>query len=157
MHTNNRFQWKPDVEFMKISQIISRTTGLNWNLFVLILMHFSCWFQIWLCFSTLLKHQKKSEKKEEKIAQDKIWSTPTWKKISSGLPLYCLIAHACTVYVMHGFHMLMLCLSQLFARCPSRPGKCNVVYKAVVLTWKQCYRTLTVHTHDARIWTNMNL
>ncbi len=32
--------------FDKISQVISRTTGPNIGLFVLILMHFRCWFQI---------------------------------------------------------------------------------------------------------------
>ncbi len=33
-----------------IIQVISRTTGPNIDLFVLILMHFPCWFQIWAEF-----------------------------------------------------------------------------------------------------------
>ena len=39
-----------DILFPKISQVISRTTGPNIGLFVLILMYFSCWFQIWAQF-----------------------------------------------------------------------------------------------------------
>ncbi len=34
------FQWKEDVLFMKISQVISRTAGPNIGLFGLILMRF---------------------------------------------------------------------------------------------------------------------
>ncbi len=54
---------------MKISQAISRTTGPNKGLFVLILMHFSCWSQIWL-FSTIFnnfENWKKFLKKNKDI------------------------------------------------------------------------------------------
>ena len=40
---------------MKISQVISRTTGPNKLLFVFILMHFQCCFQKWAYLLTILK------------------------------------------------------------------------------------------------------
>ena len=43
-----------NVLFMKISQVISRTTGPNIGLFGLILMHFPCWFQILIQYLTIL-------------------------------------------------------------------------------------------------------
>ena len=46
MLSNYAFQWKEDVLHMKIPQAISRTTGPNTGLFVLILMYFPCWYQI---------------------------------------------------------------------------------------------------------------
>ncbi len=57
LYTHYIFQWI-DVLFMKISQAISRTTGPNIGLFVFILMHFSCRFQIWTWKVTVLKFVK---------------------------------------------------------------------------------------------------
>ncbi len=62
------FYEKTDVLFVKIPQTISRTTGPNIGLFILNLMHFSYWFQIW---SQLLRIQnfffKISWKKNKKL------------------------------------------------------------------------------------------
>ena len=44
--------------FVKQSQAISRTTGPNIGLFVLILMHFPYWFKIWAHYETILKFLK---------------------------------------------------------------------------------------------------
>ncbi len=44
----HKFQWSEDVMFVKIQWAISRRTWSNTGLFVLILMHFTCWFQIWV-------------------------------------------------------------------------------------------------------------
>ena len=41
------FQWETHVLFVTISKVISRTTWPNTGLFVLILMHFPCLFQMW--------------------------------------------------------------------------------------------------------------
>ena len=47
LRVNTDVSWKYGILFMKISQVISRTTGSNIDLFVLILMHLSYQIQIW--------------------------------------------------------------------------------------------------------------
>ena len=59
---------------MKISQAISRTTGPNIGLFVLILMHFSCWFQLWAQNVTIVKFLKIFWKKLNIICtENSVW------------------------------------------------------------------------------------
>ena len=76
---------------------ISRTTGPNIGMFVLILMHFPCWFQIWIRNVTILKLLEKIQncrcwlqrvkcKTEGKVwvskksttAQSYVWSSGSW-------------------------------------------------------------------------------
>ncbi len=51
--------------FQKISQAFSRTTGPNIGLLILILMHFPCWFQIWVEYLTILKVLGKISRKNK--------------------------------------------------------------------------------------------
>ena len=60
---NYVFRWNEDPVLTKISQAISRTTGPNIGMFVLILMHFLCWFQIWSQNMKILKFWKKFKMK----------------------------------------------------------------------------------------------
>ncbi len=53
IYTNYIFWWRDDVLLMKNSQAISRIAVPNMGLFVLILMHFQCWFQIWAQYQTI--------------------------------------------------------------------------------------------------------
>ena len=46
LHANYMYQRNEDALFMKIQQAISRTTSPNIGLFVLILMHFSCHYEL---------------------------------------------------------------------------------------------------------------
>ena len=50
-----RFQYREDVLFMQIPQAISRTTGPNIGIFVLNLINFQYWFQIWSQYFAIVK------------------------------------------------------------------------------------------------------
>ncbi len=56
------FQQKENAWFKKIQEAILRTTGPNIGMFVLILMHFSCRFQIWKWNLQILNCWKLNEK-----------------------------------------------------------------------------------------------